>query len=198
MRNNEGKLAYFALDIMADVEVERREIIEDIEEELEKDYAQKEMMYLNDAYELIQATLNKIDQERIQLISKVTMEKRVKLLAKRNSYIQQMYNEAEEALVAFTKTDAYIPYLLDLIEQGKKELGEGEIVIYLGKPDESIGKVIKEKTGLEVIIESKKINLIGGCRLKNINQQIVMDASFARKLEEEREAFIHKCQLSIE
>lgn len=198
MKDNKGKLIYFSQDIMADIEEERKDMLHKVEKELEEDYLKKELAYLNNAYEFIQEELERIDQEKEQIISKTIMDNRMKLLEKRNEYIQRMYTKAREGLQEYTKKETYLPYLLKLIKIGRDVLGEGKLVVYINSTDKEIAEKLAKSSGVEIIVESREVDLIGGCRVYNIDRKMVMDASFMRKLEEQRETFIHRCHLEIE
>lgn len=198
MSKIDHKLEHFANDIMVDVSEERRQIIEEIDHKLTGLYDKKEIAYLEKAYDLIQEALIKIDQEKNEILSRTAMDNRMQLLQKRNETIALMYSEATEKLRAYTKTEGYVTHILDLIESAKALLGEGELTVCLSASDENIIKEISEKSGLVVTLESKRIDFIGGCKVYNRTNNMVVDDTFLRKLEDQHEDFITKCQLNIE
>ncbi len=198
MSRIEEKLEHFANDVMADVGEERLELVEEVDRQLRKENEEKEKELLSEAYEIIQNAMIEIDQEKNEKLSKVIMGNRMKLLAKRNELLARMYDKVLERLIEFKGTDAYIEHLLALIEDAVAQVGEGNISVTLDYSDRQLMKVIEEKTGYKVVCESKKVNLVGGCKVCNIENQVIVDSSFARKLEDSRDDFVHKCKLEIE
>jgi vacuolar-type H+-ATPase subunit E/Vma4 len=197
MSKIDEKLVHFANDIMSDIGEERRVLIEKVEIAEQKAYDAKELECLAKAYEMIQAALLKIDQEKNARTSKTIMDNRIKLLHKRNDLIEDTFEKARIKLAAFIKTDVYIDHLLDLIEEAKKALGEGELEVYLNAMDKEILETIEKKSKVKVFLAAKHLNFIGGCKVINVTNQRVIDLSFARKLEDLREDFLQICKLDI-
>lgn len=198
MSKIEDKLEHFTNDIMADVGDERRQIIEAVDKELKDRLDKAEMDFLSNAYELIQEALIAIDQEKNEQYSKTVMENKVRLLRKRNDHIEGMFEAAKEKLRAFAKSEAYLPHVLGLIDEAKALLGEGELEVHLNASDAAIKETVEKKSGLAVTLESKKVDLIGGCKVFNVTSNMIVDFSFLRKLEDQREDFIFKCHLNVE
>lgn len=198
MSKIDEKLEHFTNDVMSDVSEERRQIIEEVDKELRILYNEKEMDYLGQAYEIIQEALTDIDQEKNEQLSKTVMENKVKLLRKRNEMITGMFDDAKDQLRAYTKTQAYFPHLLELIEDAKANLGEGDLIVTLNASDVGIVSEVEEKSGLKVTLESKKLDLLGGCKVYNQSNNTVVDHSFVRRLDDQREEFIFKCHLDVE
>lgn len=198
MSKVDEKLEHFANDIMADIGEERRNIIGEVTKELKEVYDVKESEFLGNAYELIQKALIKIDFEKNEQMSKTIMDNRIKLLQKRNELTVGLLDKVIEALKDFAKTEAYLPYIMGLINEAKEQLGDGDIVISLNASDKALASEIEKETKLKVILESKKVDLIGGCKVFNKSSNTVIDYSFKRELDDQKEEFIHNCKLDIE
>jgi vacuolar-type H+-ATPase subunit E/Vma4 len=119
------------------------------------------------------------------------------LLHKRLELIDEIFYQAVARLQAFAKSEAYMPHLIGLIEEGRHVLGVGNLEVYLNYSDHSIKDQVSETTGLKVVLESKHVNLVGGCKIYNRTSQKVVDYSFANELENLREDFLHKCNLEV-
>lgn len=198
MSKIDDKLEHFTGDIMNDVGEERRQIIEAVDNELTALYDKKEMAYLGQAYEIIQDALISIDQEKNEMLSKTIMNNKVRLLKRRNELIKGMFDEAKDKLRAYTKSDAYMPHLIELIKEAQAGLGQGDLLVTLNASDSALVEEVKKKTGLEVTLESRKVDLIGGCKVYNRTNSTVVDYSFIRKLDDQREDFVFKCHLDVE
>ncbi len=192
------KLEHFANDIMADVGEERRILIEQTDKELHDQYDAKEIEYLKEAYELIQKSLIKIDQKKNESLSRIIMGNRVRLFEKRNELLNEIYQKVIDALKSFKKTDDYKVHLVRLIESSKQKLGPGEYSVKLDYSDKELVAFIEEATGLPVELESKKVQLIGGCIVQNRTNHTIVDNAFSKKLDNVKGEFVHQCQLEID
>ncbi len=163
MSRIEEKLTHFADDVMSDVGEERRGLVEKLDEQLRDKYAEKEAEYLAEAYEIIQGALTGAEQRKKESLSRIVMGNRNKLFNKRNDILKNVYAKTMDELIAFKESDAYKTHLLKKISHGKEVLGEGDIWVKLNYSDRDLQDFIETKTGLNVAIESKKIQLIGGC-----------------------------------
>lgn len=198
MSRVEEKLEHFASDVMSDVGEERRAMIDELDQELLADYDQKENAYLEKAYDIIQNALVEIEQKKKENMSQILMRNRSRLFEKRREVIARVYKRATEELLAFKKTDAYKDHLVKLIEGAREVLSDGDLLVRLDYSDKVLKPYIEEKTGLQVVLESKKVNMIGGCILQNTSNNTIVDRAFSRKLENAREGLVEICHLEID
>lgn len=197
MSKVDEKLARFSNDIMSDIGEERNMMLKEVEEREKKAFETKELALLTQAYEKIQSALLKIDKEKNELMSKTLLDNRTRLLHKRLELVDEIFNQAVARLQAFAKSEAYMSHLIGLIEEGRNVLGVGNLEVYLNYSDHSIKDQVSATTELKVVLESKHVNLVGGCKIYNRTSQKVVDYSFANALENLREDFLHKCNLEV-
>jgi len=198
MSRVDEKLKNFANDVMADVGEERRLLIEDLDNELRAQYEKKENEDLKGAYDLIQDALISIAQKKNESLSRIILRNRTKLFEKRNQIIEGIYDKAISKLKAFKETDAYIDFLLKQIKEAQEALGEGHIIVKLDFSDRTMVETLQTATGLEVTVDSKKIQLLGGSIVMNMDAHRIVDQTFSRKLESIRDEFVQHCQIEIE
>jgi vacuolar-type H+-ATPase subunit E/Vma4 len=198
MRIVEEKLERFTNDIMSDVTAKRQEILSQVEERLDKIYKDKENEYINNSYEIIEKGLKHIDKEKNEIISKIIMDNRIKLLNKRTDIINNIFNSVIEEIRCFTEEEQYYSYLCSSIEQSLKEVGDGDKIVYINYNDEKYLEKLNDKFNNIIQLEEKIIDMLGGCKVHNINSNIFFDNSFAKKLQDQREGFLQKCKLEIE
>ena len=193
------KIGEFASIILDDVNKQSVEMNALTTLELEKEFEETELVFLQRAYSLIQDGLRKINREKSEIISKNKMENRIKLLNKRNEIVEHVFKDAENALKVFAKSDEYKEFLLKTIEKNIAAVGVGEgIIVYLAHTDSMYADAVTKQFGVKVELESKTIKMFGGCKVYNPARNIFLDDSFARRLETEREGFLEKCNLAIE
>lgn len=198
MSKIDTKLERFTNDIMSDVGDERRIMLEAVDKELREEYEKEETAYLSKAYDLIQDALIKIDQEKNEMLSRIMMDNKTRQLQKRNELIEAMFDEAKNKLKAFAKSDAYMDHMMELIENAKSMLGSDDVIIFINDSDKEIVEKLANRTGLSVRLESKKVDFIGGCKILCQANNMIVDYTFLRKLDDQREDFIFNCHLDVE
>lgn len=198
MSRIEEKMEHFANDVMADVGEERRKMIQALDDELREEFEQQESQHLGKAYELIQDALISIDQKKNESMSRIIMRNRTKLFDKRNEIIDGIYKKAIDRLKAFKETEDYLAFLVKHIKKAEEALGEGVLSVKLDYSDRALVDRVKKATGLEVVVESKKVPLLGGSIVINKDSNMIVDQTFSRKLDSIREDFVQQCQIEIE
>lgn len=191
------KLEHFANDIMTDVGDERRQLIEQVDEELRIRFKEKEQACLDQAVEIMETAMVQIDQKKNESLSRIIMGNRIKLFEKRNEIMSRVQKKAVDRLRAYKDMTAYKDWLIKKTEEAKALLGDGDYVVYLDHTDEGLKAFVEKETGLEVRLESKKVDMIGGCKVMNLSNHTVADYGFARKLEDINDEFIQMCHLEI-
>ena len=198
MSRIDEKLERFANDLMSDVGEERRILIDELDSELRQYNEVKENEMLAEAYEIIQNALENIDQQKNESLSKIIMGNRTRLFEKRNEILDNIYSQAIARIMAFKKTDAYKDMLLKKVTEAKETLKDGDIWVKLDYSDAGLVDFVKEKTGCSVEIESKRVQLIGGCIIHNRTTQIIVDSTFSRRLNDAKMDFVQQCKLEID
>lgn len=198
MSRIDEKLEHFASDIMADVGEERKKILEKIDLEINQAKANKENELLEQSYEMIQKAMLVIDQEKSAAKSKQSMENRRNLFAKRNELIDRVYSRAKIKLAEYRDSDKYYDHMLTLINRGKEALGDGNILVYIDYLDRHLSDKLRDSTGCEIRVESKRIEMFGGCRMQNMDKGTIVDLTFSRRLESIRDDLIIRCRLEID
>ena len=199
MSNEMIKLEHFTSEIMSGVAEEKAKIELEQKRRLEADYEKKELEYLESAYSIIQNGLKDIDREKNAIISKTLMKNKVALLNGRKKIINRVFQKAIERLEARTKTEEYKEELVKKIDSLMEYMGEGKYVIYINYKDKNLYEFLQAKyPEHNVFIERKNIEMIGGCKLLNESKNVFVDASYAKRLEEEREDFLQYCEIQID
>ncbi len=197
MDNVKEKLQRFNKDILADINNERKAMLEKANKELMEYYSKKEKEYLKEARESIQGALREIKRRNQVKRSKIIMSHRMELLEKRNSIIDKIYFETTKKLVAFTKSEKYKQYLLNKLTRIKSVIGEN-LEVTLSYNDSKLKDYIEKKGKVKVIIADKKRDFIGGLICYNSEKGIMVDESFAKILSEKKEDILKICNLQVD
>lgn len=198
MKIVDEKLKRFANDIMKDVRQQKKEKLESIIEEHKKEYDKKQTEYLTENYDIIQNSLKKIDKEKNEIMSKVVMDNKTKLLNKRTEVIGYVFELAKSKLYSHTQDASYFDELVQDIKNNVKTIGQGELKIIISYTDQRFLGALQEIFGHCISIENKNIEMIGGCKIMNITERLFIDDSYMRRLEDQKFAFLKKCNIRVE
>ncbi len=202
MNNVDDKLEKFTRTVMMEVTQKRAEILKKAEQDKSKAYEQKELDFLETAYECIQMEIRNARKEKHEEISRAVMERKRILFQKRSEIIEEVFSDLENEIVAFIKSQDYEAFLLDRVKKGCTTVGIGEILVYLNAPDMKLAKHIKEKIAKElditIHVEEEVQDIMGGCKVLNKTKNIIVDYSILSNIEQQREEFLKISGLVIE
>jgi len=109
------------------------------------------------------------------------------ILSKKETWIDNVLNEAKNELKTMTQTKKYLPILEKLITEAGVILGGKELEVLLNQQDsalylrlDNIAKKITEKTGFETKLKlsEQKLEVIGGAIVRIANGKVIMDNTF--------------------
>lgn len=198
MKIVDEKLKRFANDIMKEVQQQKKERLERIIEAHKVEYDKKHTQYLTENYEIIQESLKKIDKEKNEIMSKVIMDNKTKLLNKRTEVIGCVFELAKSKLYAHTQEESYLDELIQDIKNNIIAIGPGDLEIIISYSDQRLLNTLQEVFGPNIKLENKNIEMIGGSKVMNITGGLFIDDSYARRLEDQKEAFLKKCNIVVE
>lgn len=199
MREEVLKLDKFNKIIMEDVQERKQSIDKQVHDKLAKDFEEKELQFLQEAYATIQSGLKQIDREKNELLSKTLMENKVLLLNKRQSIIHEVFSEARKRIKAYTDTEAYRDKLIEDIKKHLEFMGEGDYMIYINYEDkEWYDDLVAAFPGYTIHLEKKYVDMLGGVKVHNLTTNLFIDDSMQKQLEEEEENFLQECGIEVE
>ncbi len=164
---------------------------ESLLEEYKKSY--KENL---DAYELQkqkeQETGERIEEAKLRKEWNRQVSEQALLLKKEyHEFTEQkkelLFEKVIELLEEYRKTDAYKESLVRAIGKAKKFAREETVIIYLNQTEAAWKEELEQKTSCELTIST--MEFMGGIRAVIRSKNILIDESFATKLEQERENY---------
>ena len=109
------------------------------------------------------------------------------ILSKKETWIDNVLNEAKRELKILTKSRKYLPILEKLITEAGVILGGKELVVSLNEQDSALplkldhlAEKISERTGFETKLRLSEENpkVIGGAIVRKANGKVIMDNTF--------------------
>jgi V/A-type H+-transporting ATPase subunit E len=198
----EEKLEHFKDTILKDAASERNKILTDMKVDVEKRLHAEKTKFERQAEEFLRKELASAENIKNSIISRAIMESKQLLMQTREEIIEAIYTDAKEKLLAFINSEQYLPYLLDLIKYSCKTAGEGQLAVYVSEKDmellspllEDVKRNLPAGTTFEVAGD----DILGGCRVLNYTQDIMVNNALLQKLEASKDSFFETCNLTIE
>lgn len=166
-------------------------ILQEAEKSVEdtlKKQKQRGIQRANEAAKLLlKRATGEAEFNRLNTIANSKIEANWVILSKKETWIDNVLNEAKKELKVLTQSKKYIPILDKLITEASVVLGGKELEVLLNPHDSAlplklgnIAKKISEKTGIETKLKlsEEKPEVIGGAIVRTADGRIIMDNTF--------------------
>ena len=117
--------------------------------------------------------LDKVEKEQRQIKRKITQ--------KQNELKEKLFVEVKQLLEDYMTTSAYQQLLIKQIKNIQKEAGSGKLILYIDPADSDKRSSLQVATGAPVTVS--EYSFMGGTRAVLQDRNILIDNSFASKLE---------------
>lgn len=194
--NETNKTSSFLTAINKYAQQQRDEIMLEVEEFKKQEIEKATQEGLKDAYALFQ---KEYSVRRTQIVSDIAMreqQSKKQLFEKRNSIVEQVFKDAKEKIVEYTKTDAYIESLKSSVKKIADTLDHKECVLKIREADSSIVDAIKDIYP-ECKVEFDGNIEIGGLTALCETESILIDETLDSKLYDQRAYFVESSGLKV-
>jgi len=191
----EEKLSNFSSKVLDKAKEKRVAMMEEFVKEQESLVEEKELEFLEQAYEKIQKNLLLLEKQQKEKQSKLQNDYRVQLLKTRQGIFDDIFSHVESKLQSFMSSDKYVDWLKTNIKEAISDAGDGEKTIFINKSDEKLVPQLSSEFSLDVQISDEDI--IGGAKVFNKNRNIISDHSISIELETQKTEFVKNSGLNI-
>ncbi|MEG1381821.1 MAG: V-type ATP synthase subunit E family protein [Ruthenibacterium sp.] len=144
--------------------------------------------------DLVAAHLTEAEASLRRKIAAAKQENRKKLLIYRKQLVNGLFAEADEAILAFTKTPAYTDFLVASLQKHNHKIAN-DCVVYLKSDDAS------QQNAISAVLpgctfKTDPTILLGGAKL--VTGHILYDETVDDALRTERAHFLTRCHLRVE
>jgi vacuolar-type H+-ATPase subunit E/Vma4 len=166
-------------------------IIQEAQKSAEETLEKQKQLGVQKANESAQLVFKKAESEvelnKLRSMANAKIKANWVILSKKETWIDNVLNEAKNKLRILTESKEYIPILEKLIIEAGIILGGKELEVLLNEKDsalslklDKLAKEISEKTGVETKLRlaEEKTKVIGGAMLRTANGKIIMDNTF--------------------
>lgn len=114
-------------------------------------------------------------------LSKEQLQIKRKITQKQNELKEKLFVEVKQQLEDYMTTSAYQQLLIKQIKNIQKEAGSGKLILYIDPADSDKRSSLQAATGAPVTVS--EYSFMGGTRAVLQDRNILIDNSFASKLE---------------
>ena len=198
MPNTDEKVSKFLLAINQYAEVQRQQILDEVQQYIDQELKKAESEVLNDVYHLIQKeTADMRNQIRMQL-SRKEMDAKKLLLSHRSKLAAKVFEQAEEKIRAFTDSPEYEPFLNQAASRLASVLNAGDAVLYLRDADlAKYGDTILKSFGSHAELKPSGDIRLGGVMGESSKLGLFADETLDSKLDAQREWFMEHSGLIV-
>ena len=183
----EEKLQHFLNASIEDAQNRSQKMISDYKEALAKIADEHKAETLKKAELQIKVEEDKLQRNRNKEISKQVLHIKRKITEKQAELKDKLFVEVAHMLEEYMSTEDYTKLLVKEIKEAVDIAGESDVTIYIDPADsESLSK-LEMMTGASLTIS--EYSFMGGTRAVIRDRNILIDNSFAKKLEEAKENF---------
>lgn len=147
-------------------------------------------------YVFMQEQVREIQSKYRQAVTKENLDSKRKLLEFRNGLVEQVFDKARKRLEEFSYSADYPAFLVERLKESAKNFPCGNAVIYVREQDIKYLDDIRS-TLPAVSVEADKKNRLGGYKIINPEQGLLLDESFESNLQKQRHGFYKQCGLSV-
>lgn len=171
----------------------QKELSEHEQEEIAKAREQeydKMFTYMQDQVRAIKA-------KHKQRITKFELEYKRSLLLFRNKLSEQVFKQAKAELLAFAESSGYEAFLIQMLQTETEGFPCENAVVYVRSADLKYAKQIKQALPAIADVKADEKNSMGGFYIVNEEKGLLIDDTFAARLDEQRQSFYADCGLTV-
>ncbi len=198
MNRTEEKLNKFSYMVMKEADARKKELLSQAEKDRIKTIAEKEIMFLKQAYDQIHESLARIEKEHNEEVSKAILESKQTLFNNREKILHQVFSNVRGKLEDFKRKDEYRSYMIKTVLQSLEQIGQGEILVYADSGDIPLIEEIRAKSGTRFELFESEEQIVGGFIICNKTKGLMYNYSFINGLKQERDSFLENYGLSID
>jgi vacuolar-type H+-ATPase subunit E/Vma4 len=177
--------------ILQEAKKSAEHIIQEAQKSAEETLEKQRQLGVQRANETARLLLKKAEREaelnKLKSVANAKIKANWVILSKKETWIDNVLNEAKNELKILTQTKKYRPILEKLIIEAGIILGGKELEVSMNKQDstlplklDNIAKEISEKTGFKtkLRLSEGKLKVIGGAIVRTANGKVIMDNTF--------------------
>lgn len=184
----EEKLKHFLEITVQDASAQGQSIVSEYQQSLDQLFEEHKTAAIRQAEQQIKVERERANRDVNIELARQQLHIKRKITKKQTALKEQLFDEVKSLIVDYMKTEDYTSLLISQIMKAKEFAGNQYIIIYIDPADADKAELLQERTGMPLTIS--QYSFIGGTRTVIPYKNILIDESFAKKLEEVKENFV--------
>ena len=177
----EEKLKYFEESSLEEARKQAFAMIEEYKVNLDKVEKEHKATTLRQSDLQLKTESDNLKRNNNMALSKEQLQIKRKITQKQNELKEKLFVEVKQLLEDYMTTSAYQQLLIKQIKNIQKEAGSGKLILYIDPADSDKRSSLQVATGAPVTVS--EYSFMGGTRAVPQDRNILIDNSFASKLE---------------
>ena len=182
-------LSAIANEVLEDVQKEAEAIIVSAENQAKETLKAGREQAIQKYQTLMNQATNKAEGERRKIASVTEVEMRNRLLQAKEGLVNAAFDKALVKLEDFVTTEEYHGYLLQLVEEVARRIGQKELVIHVNANDKrwltpDMLNRLSKKLHCDIKLSKQTEAFIGGCKIETLDGKISYDSTIDNQLKE--------------
>ena len=177
----EEKLKYFEESSLEEARKQASAMIEEYKVNLDKVEKEHKATTLRQSDLQLKTESDNLKRNNNMALSKEQLQIKRKITQKQNELKEKIFVEVKQLLEDYMTTSAYQQLLIKQIKNIQKEAGSGKLILYIDPADSDKRSCLQVATGAPVTVS--EYSIMGGTRAVLQDRNILIDNSFASKLE---------------
>ena len=177
----EEKLKYFEESSLEEARKQASAMIEEYKVNLDKVEKEHKATTLRQSDLQLKTESDNLKRNNNMALSKEQLQIKRKITQKQNELKEKLFVEVKQLLEDYMTTSAYQQLLIKQIKNIQKEAGSGKLILYIDPADSDKRSSLQVATGAPVTVS--EYSFMGGTRAVLQDRKILIDNSFASKLE---------------
>ena len=177
----EEKLKYFEESSLEEARKQASAMIEEYKVNLDKVEKEHKATTLRQSDLQLKTESDNLKRNNNMALSKEQLQIKRKITQKQNELKEKLFVEVKQLLEDYMTTSAYQQLLIKQIKNIQKEAGSGKLILYIDPADSDKRSSLQVATGAPVTVS--EYSFMGGTRAVLHDRNILIDNSFASKLE---------------
>lgn len=191
--SHKSGISAIANEVLGDVQKEAEAIIlaaeNEAKETLKAAKEQADQGYLA----IINRATEKVEAEKRKIASVTDLEMRNRLFQAKEDLVDLAFEKAIAKLEDFARTEKYHGYLLKLVEEGARKIGQKKLVVQVNAADKTwltqgFLDRLSKRLDCELKLSDHTVHCIGGCRIQTADGRISYDGTLDNRMQELRPA----------
>lgn len=193
MKTEQEKLINFEKIVLYDAISMRENIAKQLEEEKRIALESAKANIMEECNRRYNQEIDRITRKNNAFLIKNNAEHKHALLAKREQLIQDLFEEVENRINDFVQSGNYVSYLQQKIEQARKHTTGDRVTLKLCMKDKEIPLSFDPAFCVEYVTDE----WLGGFLLIDEQNNLMIDETFATKLDKQKREFLELCHMLI-